>query len=130
MQMTSSSFHVNYLIGSVDDSLGQSWGNAREAEKQIHRGIKIILGKSGKIIIDYTYAKSGTKYEREGQWQQDEEYGIVYGSNYMILLPKELENRINEYCSQFRKLCDSVEKINKLEQELSREEAMELWEQV
>lgn len=29
-------FHVNYLMGSVDDSLGQSWDNARESEKQIH----------------------------------------------------------------------------------------------
>lgn len=122
--------HVNYLTGSVDDSLGQSWSNVREAEKQIHRGIKIILGKSGKIIIDYAYEKSGTKYERTGQWQQDDEYGIVYGSNYMILLPKELENKINEYCSQLRKLCECVEKKVGLEQELSREEAMELWEQV
>ena len=43
---------------------------------------------------------------------------------------EELENKINEYCSQLRKLCDCVEKKVGLEQELSREEAMELWEQV
>lgn len=47
----------------------------------------------------------------------------------LVDIEQKLENIINEYCSQLRKLCDCVEKIVRLEQELSREEAMELWEQ-
>lgn len=121
--------HINYSIYPNGDSWGQKRNNVKKAEDNIIRGVKKILGKAGKILIDYGYAKAGSKYERTSQWQQDDDNEIVYGSNYGFQIPRDLEKRISDYCSQIEKLHDVIEKMDKLKRELSEQEAIDLWEQ-
>lgn len=121
--------HINYSIYPNGDSWGQKGNNVKKAEQNIIRGVKKILGKAGKILIDYDYAKAGAKYERSSQWQQDDDNEIVYGSNYGFQIPRDLEKKIGDYCSQIEKLHDVIEKTDKLKKELSEQEAIDLWEQ-
>lgn len=121
--------HINYSIYPNGDSWGQKRNNAKKAEENIIRGVKKILGKAGKILIDFGYAKAGSKYERTSQWQQDDDNEIVYGSNYGFQIPGDLEKKISDYCSQIEKLHDVIEKKDKLKKELSEQEAINLWEQ-
>lgn len=122
--------HINYSIDPNGDPWGQKNNNVKKAEKNILSGIKKILGKAGKILIDYGYEKAGSKYDRMSQWQQDDDNEIVYGTNYGFQIPNDLEKKVSDYCSQIEKLHDVIEKKDKLKKELLEQEAVDLWEQV
>ena len=122
--------YVDYSIVPNGDTWGQKSNNTKKAENCIISGIKRILGKSGKILIDFGYAKAGSKYERTSRWQQDDDNEIVFGSNYGFQLSAEIEKSIREYCNQIEKQHDIIEQLEKLKKQLSEQEAVDLWEQV
>lgn len=45
--------HVNYKIDPNGDPYGQGYNNKNTANGLIHKGINIIIGEAGKILIDY-----------------------------------------------------------------------------
>lgn len=122
--------YVNYSIAAKGDSWGQKNNNTKKAETCIKRGIKRVLGKAGKILIDFDYAKAGSKYETTAQWQCEENNEIVLGSNYGFYMPSDIEKTIKEYCDQIENLHDNVEQLEKLKTQLLEQEAVDLWEQV
>lgn len=122
--------YVNYSIVAKGDSWGQKSNNTKKAETCINRGIKKVLGKAGKILIDFEYAKAGSKYETSAQWQREDNNEIVFGSNYGFYMPPDIEKIIKEYCNQIDGLHDNVEQVEKLKNQLLEQEAVDLWEQV
>lgn len=122
--------HVNYTIVPHGDSWGQKHNNTKRAETCIISGIKKVLGKAGKILIDFGYAKAGSKYERTSQWQIDDDNEVVFGSNYGFQIPVDIEKAIADYCKQIEEIHNIIDKLEKLKKELSEQEAFDLWEQV
>ncbi len=121
--------HLNYTVNLDGDTWGQRRNNASRAEESIEIGIKSALGKAGKIIIDNGYKKVGTYYDRAAEWQEDNKSEIRYGSQRGLSLPKGLKTLIGNYCDALGPLHDDVEKLEKLKVELSKQEAIDLWDQ-
>lgn len=122
--------HINYTINPNGDTWGQKHNNTKKAETCITSGIRKMFGKSGKLLVDYGYTKAGSKYERSSQWQTDDNNEIVFGSNYSIQLPADIERAIADYCKQIEEIHDIIDNLEKLKKKLSEQEAVDLWEQV
>lgn len=122
--------HINYIINPKGDTWGQKRNNITKAEACIISGIKRILGKSGKILIDFGYAKAGSKHERAKLWQQDDDNEIVFGSNYSLQIPADIKKSIEDYCKQIEEMHDIIENLEQLKKKLSQQEAVDLWEQI
>lgn len=124
--------HVNYGIG--DDRY--AYGIQDEAKGKIYKGIKIVLGEAGKLLIDYDYIKPGTMY----QWDRDthrnfnlvgsnpEKCDLIYKGH--LPTPKALSLLIEEYAKQINPLHELYVKVLDLKKDLSEQEAVDLWDEV
>lgn len=124
--------HVNFGIG--DDRY--AYGIQEEAKRKIYKGIKIILGEAGKLLIDYDYVKPGVMY----QWDSDtrrnfnfvdstpEKTDLIYKGHLPI--PKALSLLIEEYAKEIKALYDLYVKVSDLKRDLSEQEAVDLWDEV
>lgn len=126
--------YVNYRILPDGDRFGQGYNNRKSAKEKLLNGIKTIIGRAGKILIDYQYIKVGGQY----RWDTDVRYDytragkgaakLVYG--YGLSLSKDIEKLIEEYCKCIDSLHEASAKVLDLQKALSEQEAVDLWDEV
>jgi hypothetical protein len=126
--------YVNYKVLPDGDRFGQGYNNRKAAKENILKGIKIIIGEAGKILLDNKYIKVGGQY----RWDADVRYDytragkgatkIVYG--YGLSLPQNIEKLIDEYCKGIEDLHETAGKVLDLKEKLSEQEAVDLWDEV
>lgn len=126
--------YVNYRILPDGDRFGQRYNNRKSAKEKLLNGIKAIIGRAGKILIDYKYIKVGGQY----RWDTDVRYDytragkgaskLVYG--YGLSLSQDIEKLIEEYCKCIDSLHEASEKVLDLQKALSEQEAVDLWDEV
>lgn len=124
--------HVNYCVG--DDRY--AYGIQEEAKRKIYKGIKIILGEAGKLLIDYGYIQTGAMYRWDGDTRRSldlvnsnpQKSDLVYIG--AISLPKSLSQLMEEYVKEVSALHELCIKTMELKEDLSRQEAIDLWEEV
>lgn len=117
--------HVNYTIDVSNDR--QKYQNKRIAIDSIVSGIKLLIGKAGEILIHYGYERAGTSYSINSKWQRNDNGDIVYGANFGLLMPSNVDNLINSYSNDIERLHDIMYKLMNLTKELEQQEAMALW---
>lgn len=120
--------HVNYHLIPEGDKYGQRYNNNKKAIENIHQGIRMVLGEAGRILVDYKYAKAIGQYDRLGsEWKLTANNKIIYA--YGLSLPRVLEDLIKQYSKELEQLHGFVEKIDDLKQKLSKQEALDLWDE-
>ncbi|HCS10933.1 MAG TPA: hypothetical protein DIV40_05695 [Clostridiales bacterium] len=118
--------HVNYNIVPGGDKFGQRYNNSKKAGENIQLGIRTVLGEAGRILVEYKYAKASGQSGNE--WRIISNNKMTYA--YALSLSKDLEELIKQYSKELEQLHDFVEKIDDLKQELSEQEALDLWDEV
>jgi len=124
--------HVNY---DIDDERYMYGISREEVKGKIQKGIKIILGEAGKLLIDYGYIKAGTMYQWDnthrsfnlvdsGQKKSD----LLYKEYFST--PNSLKLLMEEYAKGLGALHELCEKVSDLKKELSEQEAADLWDEV
>lgn len=125
--------HVNYKV-IPGDNFGQKHNNVKQAEDNIMRGIRVIIGQAGKILYDNKYVSLGSQYSWENGVRYDYTKAnqgasrIVYG--YRPSLPKDLEDMIHNYSDNIGKLHEILDKLSNTQKKLSEQEAADLWAEV
>lgn len=125
--------YVNYKILPNGDGFGQRYNNTKAAKENILKGIKIIIGEAGKILIDNKYISVGGQYRWDAGVQYDYTRAgqgsskLVYG--YGLSLPQSIEQLIDKYCAGIENLHETMEKLLNLEKKLSEQEAVDLWDE-
>jgi len=124
--------HVNYDIG--DDRYAYSIQD--EAKGKIYRGIKIILGEAGKLLIEYDYIKPGVLYQWDSNTRRNfnlvdsntAKSDLVYKGH--LPTPKALSLLIEEYAKELKSLHELFVKALDLTKDLSEQKAVDLWDEV
>lgn len=126
--------YVNYRILPDGDRPGQGYNNRKSAKEKLLNGIKTIIGRAGKILIDYKYIEVGGQY----RWDTGVRYDytqagkgaakLVYG--YGLSLSQDIEKLIEEYCKCIDSLHEASGKVLNLQKTLSEQEAVDLWDEV
>lgn len=126
--------YVGYSIIPGGDRYGQAYNNKNSAKNKIHKGISIVLGEAGKILIGNKYMAIGSKY----CWDNDMIYDYTKagkGQSKLVCkvlysLPKDIEQLIDEYCNRIEVLHNTLGKIIDLQKRLSEQEAADLWNEL
>lgn len=120
--------HVDYEIDVNNDR--QKYQNKRLAKELIITGIKFLIGKAGEILINYGYERVGASYSMNSKWQLNDNGDIVYGANYGLIIPNNIDDLINSYSNDIERLHEIIYKLMYLTKELEQQEAIELWKEV
>lgn len=126
--------HINYKILPNGDRFGQGYNNRKTAKDNIYKGIKLILGEAGRILIDNEYLSVGGQY----RWDPEVRYDytradkgrakLVYA--YSAPVTEDIEQLIEEYCNSIGKLHKTLGELMDLQKRLSEQEAVDLWNEV
>lgn len=124
--------HINYDPGDER----YAYFNQKNAEEQIYKGIKRILGEAGKILLDNGYIQVGYEYKWEGAARRNfnlvddkpTQANLLYGKP--ISISKSIRSLIEEYKKRIEALHEAYFKVLDLKERLSRQEAVDLWDEV
>ena len=123
--------HINYDIGDERYMYGVS---REEVKGKIYRGIKIILGEAGKLLIEYDYVKAGITYQWDDTHRNfnlvdsgQKKSNLLYKGHFPT--PNSLKLLTEEYAKGLGILHELYEKVSDLKKELSEQEAADLWDE-
>jgi len=123
--------HINYSITSDYGVSVQSYADVKKAGENIHDGIRAIMGNAGSLLLEYEYIKMGTP---PVVWRWKEQFGsrnskMIYAA-HPLSLPETINEKTKKYSDGIRALHDDLYKLYSLGEDLSKQEASDLWEQV
>lgn len=125
--------HVNFDLNDDRYAYGV---HQEEVKGNICKGIKIILGEAGKLLIAYDYIKPGIEYQWDGANRRN--FNLVDNSpaksdlicKKPLRIPQSLRLLIEEYAKGVQRLYELHLKVSDLKKDLSEQEATDLWDGV
>lgn len=124
--------HVNYN----SDGSRYAYDNQKLAKEKIHKGIKMIIGEAGKILLDNGYIKVGHEYRWDDDFYRSYNFKndskaktkLLYG--FGLSVPPNIQALIEKYVEEIKALHEASIKVSDLQKALSEQEAVDLWDEV
>ena len=126
--------HVSYKTAPNDRYRG--YEDKKQAEALIHQGIRAIIGEAERILIDYKYMRvsnqSAQVYNTISKYDYSREKRPSSRHIYKgyISLPKSVEDKICQYGKGIDTLCDILWKQRDVQERLSQQEALDIWDEL
>ena len=124
--------HVNYN----PDGSRYAYDNQKLAKEKIHKGIRMIIGEAGKILLDNGYIKVGHEYRWDADLYRSYNFTndskakakLLYG--FGLSVPPNIQALIEKYVEGIKVLHEASIKVSDLQKALSEQEAVDLWDEV
>jgi arginyl-tRNA synthetase len=126
--------HQTYSNEKAERELSSEYSIDKIIEKLLTHNLCVLLGYVGEMINRYGYINIDAYHEESlyyrvpyAEWKR-ENGRIIYG--YGICFPDYLENSINDYSKQLKIWRDIICKLKELKNQLNKQEATDLWDQI
>jgi hypothetical protein len=102
--------------------LGQKYNIQQEIKNDINSVVRNLLSPVGEIFIEYKYEKAGS-----GAWKKDYSTNNKIQYRYSIDVSNEVGVVMKEYSTKCQEMFEHICQIDKLNKQISKLEAEDLW---